>query len=253
MSASVQKKRARFREFHQQGTFVLPNPWDIGGLRRLEKMGAQAIATSSAAFAWSTGLDDFQPGRDAILDHLRTLASATNLPVNADFESGFADAPEALAENVQLAVATGIAGLSIEDRTGNRLYGRDQSVARIRAAKAAIAETGEDVILVARCEGILTGAADLAETIARLKDYADAGADAVYAPGIQNPDDIRRLVAVVAPTPVNVLLLGPEMRVKDLAALGVRRVSTGFGLASAAWKAFEASAKSVLSGAGLPG
>lgn len=253
MTSTVQQKRARFRQLHQQGTLVLPNPWDVGGVRRLEKLGAKAIATSSAAFAWASGLEDFQPGRDAILEHLRTLSAATDLPVNADFESGFADSPDELATNVKLAVATGIAGLSIEDRSGDALYSRELSIARIRAAKTAIAETGEDVILVARSEGLLIGTADLAETIARLKDYASAGADVVYAPGIQQSEDIKQLVDAVSPMPVNVLLLGPQMRVKDLASLGVRRVSTGFGLASAAWRAFEAAAESVIAGENLPG
>lgn len=252
MTASVQHKRATFRRLHEAGSFVIPNPWDIGGIRLLEQLGAQAIATSSAAFAQSQGKQDFQLGRDAILEHLREMAAATDLPVNADFESGFAETPEALAENVKLAVATGIAGLSIEDRTGDVLYERALATARIRAAKSAITATGEDVLLVARCEGLLTGAADLDETIARLTDYAAAGADVVYAPRIQAPEHIRRLVEAVAPTPVNVLLIGAAMQAQDLAALGVRRVSTGSGLAAATWRAFEAASKAVLAGAGLP-
>lgn len=252
MSLSVQQKRTRFRQLHQHGMFVLPNPWDLGSLRQLEELGAQAIASSSAAFAWSQGLDDFQLARDTVLNHLRMLASATHLPVNADFESGFSDSLEGLAENIRLAIDTGIAGLSIEDRTGDDLYDHDTAVARIRTAKDTINSTGEEIMLIARSEGLLTKTADLEQTIKRLKDYALAGADVVYAPGIKDPNDIRALVQTVAPTPVNVLLMDHTMRVADLAKLGVRRVSTGSRLAVAARTAFEHAARSVLSHGTLP-
>lgn len=253
MAVSPQHKRAAFRRLHEQGTFVLPNPWDLGSLRRLEKLGARAVASSSAAYAWSRGRADYQLACEDVLAHLRELVAATDLPVNADFESGFADAPAELRANVERAVATGIAGLSIEDRSGDALYPLARSVERLRAARAAIDATGEDVILVGRSEGLLTGTVQLAEVIDRLDAYAAAGADVVYAPGLRRHDDIRALVERVAPTPVNVLLMSPEMRVADLAALGVRRVSTGSRLAAAAWRAFEAAAESVLLRGQLPG
>ncbi|WP_394059926.1 isocitrate lyase/phosphoenolpyruvate mutase family protein [Alcaligenes sp. WGS1538] len=252
MSLSTQEKRRRFRALHQQGTLILPNPWDLGGVRRLERLGAQAIASSSAAYAWAQGLDDFQPGRDALLEHLRHLASSTDLPVNADFEDGFAAQPDEVAANVRLAIGTGIAGLSIEDRRDDGLYEKDLAVARIRASRAAIQSSGEDVLLVGRSEGLLTGAAGLDETIDRLQAYAQAGADVVYAPGLRRLDDIARVVQAVAPTPVNVLLIDPSLTVPDLAALGVRRVSTGAQLAVAAWAGFEQAAGSLLQHGRLP-
>jgi len=252
MSLSTQEKRRRFRALHQQGTLILPNPWDLGGVRRLERLGAQAIASSSAAYAWAQGLDDFQPGRDALLEHLRQLASSTDLPVNADFEDGFAAQPDEVAANVRLAIGTGIAGLSIEDRRDDGLYEKDLAVARIRASRAAIQASGEDVLLVGRSEGLLTGAAGLDETIDRLQAYAQAGADVVYAPGLRRLDDIARVVQAVAPTPVNVLLIDPSLTVPDLAALGVRRVSTGSQLAVAAWAGFERAAGNLLRHGRLP-
>jgi len=252
MSLSTQEKRRRFRALHQQGTLILPNPWDLGGVRRLERLGAQAIASSSAAYAWAQGLDDFQPGRDALLEHLRHLASSTDLPVNADFEDGFAAQPDEVAANVRLAIGTGIAGLSIEDRRDDGLYEKDLAVARIRASRAAIQSSGEDVLLVGRSEGLLTGAAGLDETIDRLQAYAQAGADVVYAPGLRRLDDIARVVQAVSPTPVNVLLIDPSLTVPDLAALGVRRVSTGAQLAVAAWAGFEQAAGSLLQHGRLP-
>lgn len=252
MSLSTQEKRRRFRALHQQGTLILPNPWDLGGVRRLERLGAQAIASSSAAYAWAQGLDDFQPGRDALLEHLHHLASSTDLPVNADFEDGFAAQPDEVAANVRLAIGTGIAGLSIEDRRDDGLYEKDLAVARIRASRAAIQSSGEDVLLVGRSEGLLTGAAGLDETIDRLQAYAQAGADVVYAPGLRRLDDIARVVQAVDPTPVNVLLIDPSLTVPDLAALGVRRVSTGAQLAVAAWAGFEQAAGSLLQHGRLP-
>ncbi|WP_454007644.1 isocitrate lyase/PEP mutase family protein [Alcaligenes sp. Marseille-Q7550] len=252
MSLSTQEKRRRFRALHQQGTLILPNPWDLGGVRRLERLGAQAIASSSAAYAWAQGLDDFQPGRDALLEHLRQLASSTDLPVNADFEDGFAAQPDEVAANVRLAIGTGIAGLSIEDRRDDGLYERDLAVARIRASRAAIQASGEDLLLVGRSEGLLTGAAGLDETIDRLQAYARAGADVVYAPGLRRLDDIARVVQAVAPTPVNVLLIDPSLTVPDLAALFVLRVSTGSQLAVAAWAGFERAAGNLLRHGRLP-
>ncbi len=245
-------KRARFRQLHESGCFVLPNPWDAGSARRLEKLGFAALASSSAGMAWALGREDYHVPRDLVLDHLRMLCAATDLPINADFEDGFAADAAGVAANVTLAIDTGIAGLSIEDRKGDGLRDLADAVARVRAAREAINRSGHDVMLIARSEGYLAGQPDLAATIARLKAYADAGADVLYAPAITSLDEIRAVVAAVAPKPVNVLLWGPTMRVADLAALGVRRVSTGGSLAAAAWSGFERAARQLLETGMLP-
>jgi 2-methylisocitrate lyase-like PEP mutase family enzyme len=217
---------------------VLPNPWDVGSARRLERRGFSALATTSAGFAWSLGRADGEVSRDEVLGHLRTMCAATSLPVNADFEAGFADAPEGVAASVRLAVATGVAGLSIEDRVGTELYDLPAAKARIRAAREAIDSTGEDVMLIARSEGFLIGRTELSPTIDRLVAYADAGADCLYAPGIRDSKMLAEVVAAVAPKPVNALLL-PGMVVSELAAAGVRRISVGSALAAASWAAFD--------------
>ena len=236
-------RRAAFRALHGKGCFVIPNPWDIGSAKRLEKLGFQALASSSAAAAWALGKDDGHITLTEALDHLRMLCAATDLPVNADFEGGFADDPEAVAGNVGLAIETGVAGLSIEDRTaGKSLYQFDLAVARIAAARAAIDQSGADVILVARTEGFLVGQPDLPATIRRLQAFAAAGADCVYAPGIADLGANAELVRAVAPTPVNVLLSTTPASVAELAAIGVRRVSVGGSLAWTAWSAFDAAA-----------
>lgn len=250
--ADVTAKRVAFRALHQTGCFVLPNPWDAGSAVRLARMGFKALASTSAGAAWSMGREDGELSRDEVLAHLRMLCAATDLPVNADFEAGFADGPEGVAENVALAVATGVAGLSIEDRTGSELYEPALAAERIRAAREAIDRTGEDVLLVARSEGFLIGQTDLNATIKRLVAYAEAGADCLYAPGIREIGAIREVVAAVAPKPVNVLLIGPEMRVSELAAAGVRRVSVGGGLAAAAWKGFDQAAKMLVEEGRVP-
>jgi 2-methylisocitrate lyase-like PEP mutase family enzyme len=234
-------RRAAFRSLHDEGCFVLPNPWDIGSVRRLEKLGFPALASTSAGMAWTLGLEDGEVALDDVLSHLRLLCAATDLPVNADFEAGFADRPEQVAANVRLACDTGIAGLSIEDRTGRELYPLSLAVERIRASRAAIDQAGVDVVLVGRSEGFLVGRSDIGATIERLVAYADAGADCLYAPGIHDPAHIEAVVAAVAPKPVNVLLR-PNMRVADLAAQGVRRVSVGGSLARAAWAGFDQAA-----------
>ncbi|WP_347261704.1 isocitrate lyase/phosphoenolpyruvate mutase family protein [Rudaea sp.] len=252
MPIPVAEKRAAFRALHAQGCFVLPNPWDIGGARRLEKLGFKALASTSAGLAWSLGRDDNALPRDAVLEHLRGLCAATGLPVNADFEDGFAADPDGVAANVALAVATGVAGLSIEDRDGRGLHSPGHATERIRAARAAIDASGEDVMLVARSEGFLLGQPDLDATIARLVAYADAGADVLYAPGVADAAAIARIVRAVAPKPVNVLLMHPRMRVADLAALGVRRVSTGGALAAAAWRGFDLAARQLVETGTLP-
>ena len=252
MPIALAEKRAAFRALHADGCFVLPNPWDIGGARQLEKLGFKALASTSAGIAWSLGRADNELSRDTVLDHLRTLCAATDLPVNADFEDGFATAPEGVAANVKLAVATGVAGLSIEDRAEHDLHSLSLAVERIRAARAAIDASGEDVMLVARSEGFLLGRPDLDSTIARLVAYAEAGADVLYAPGIVDLDALAQVVRAVAPKPLNVLLFSPQMRVADLAAIGVRRVSTGGALAAAAWRGFDLAARQLLELGTLP-
>jgi len=244
--------RARFRALHQSGCFVIPNPWDVGGARRLEKLGFPALASSSAAVAWTLGKADGEIILEEALDHLRLLCGATDLPVNADFEAGFADEPLELARNVTLCVGTGVAGLSIEDRTGQTLYDLDLAVERIRAARAAIDATGGDVILVARSEGFLLGRTELAPTVERLAAYAAAGADCLYAPGVRDLSAIRELVQALAPKPVNVLLSTTDASVAELAAAGVRRVSVGGALAARAWKAFDAAAELLAKDGRLP-
>jgi len=246
-------RRRAFRALHQQGCFLLPNPWDIGGAVRLERMGFKALATSSSACAMALGRADYQISLAEALEHLRLIVGATGLPVNADLESGFADASERVAENVRSAVATGIAGLSIEDRSGTGLYEPAHAAERIAAARQAIAASGEDVVLVARTEAHLLGQTEPGPIIDRLVRYAAAGADCLYAPGVRDLGQIRAIVQAVAPKPVNVLLIAPEMRVGDLAGAGVRRVSLGGALARAAWQAFEREAESFITrGALLP-
>ncbi len=231
---------------------MLPNPWDLGSVRRLEKLGFVALASTSSGLAWSLGREDGEVSRDDVLSHLRVLCETTDLPVNADFEAGFADRPEEVAANVRLAVETGVAGLSIEDRTGPELYELPLAVERIEASREAVDQTGAEVILVGRSEGFLVGRTDIDATIERLTAYSEAGADCLYAPGIQDPAHIDAVVAAVAPKPVNVLLLGPGMRVEDLAARGVRRVSVGGSLARAAWAGFDEAARLLRDRGALP-
>lgn len=252
MPIGLEEKRAAFRELHRAGCFVIPNPWDIGSLRRLEKLGFSAVASTSSGYAWSLGLEDGQVTRDQILGHLRHLCASTDLPVNADFEGGFADRPDDVAANVALAVETGIAGLSIEDRDGRDLYPLTLAVERIKGARRAIDQSRQDVLLVGRSEGFLVGKTDLDETIQRLVAYADAGADCLYAPGVKELSAIKAIVSAVAPKPVNVLLLGPDMVVADLAAVGVRRVSVGGALAAAAWAEFDGVARMLRDSGKLP-
>jgi 2-methylisocitrate lyase-like PEP mutase family enzyme len=250
MGKELAAKRAAFRTLHEAGHFVIPNPWDIGSARRLEKLGFKALASTSAGYAWSLGRQDGEMTRDEVLGHLRALCAATDLPVNADFEAGFADQPEEVAANVRLAVETGVAGLSIEDRTGRDLYPMPLAVARIQAAREAIGKTGQDVLLVGRAEGLLVGKAGVDEVIERLVAYSQAGADVLYAPGIKDLADIKAIVEAVAPKPVNVLLL--DMNVADLAAAGVRRISVGSAFARAAWAGFDEAALAVRDEGHLP-
>lgn len=252
MASDLAAKRAAFRALHREGCFVLPNAWDTGSAVRLARMGFKALASTSSGAAWAMGREDGELSRDAVLVHLRMLAEATDLPLNADFETGFAEDPAGVGANVELAVAAGIAGLSIEDRIGRELYEPALAVERIRAAREAIDRTGEDVLLVGRSEGFLIGRTQLDATIARLTAYAEAGADCLYAPGVSDLAAIREIVAAVAPKPVNVLLIKPEMRVAELAAAGVRRVSVGGGLAAAAWKGFDHAARLLVEEGRMP-
>ncbi len=248
---SISSAGAAFRKLHDGGCFVIPNPWDIGTARYLRHCGFKALATTSSGAAFSMGLPDTDGAvtRDMALAHIRTIVEATELPVNADFESGFAHEPEAVAENVRLCVATGVAGLSIEDATGDKakpLYDLDAAIARLRAARRAIDQSGADVMLVGRAECFLVGRPDLNETVARLKAYASAGADCLYAPGIRSDQQIAAVVEAVAPKPVNVLMSAATgLTVDDLASLGVRRISVGGALARVAWGGFMRAAKEI--------
>ena len=243
MSNPFAARRAAFRALHAEGCFALPNPWDAGSAKRLEKLGFKALASTSAGAAWALGKDDGQISRDEVIEHLRQLCAATDLPVNADFEAGFADTAEGVGESVTLAIEAGVSGLSIEDWSGSALYDLPVAVERLKAARAAIDASGQDVILVGRTEGYLRGVRDLAPTLERLKAYAAAGADCLYAPAVTDPDEIKAIVEAVAPKPVNILFWGGDMSVESLGALGVRRVSTGAALAGAAWAGFDAAAK----------
>lgn len=249
MTISVAQKRKDFFKLHDSGCFVLPNPWDVGSARLLASLGYKALASTSAGYAWSQGRGDYGLKLDELLDHLTMLSAATELPVNADFESGFADDPAGVAENVRKCAATGVAGLSVENRTSDPkqpLYEFALSVDRIRAARAALDDDESGVFLVARCEGFLTGEANLDMTIKRLVAFAEAGADCLYAPGIRTPEQISAVVKAVAPKPVNVLVVSPDFKVAELADLGVRRVSLGGQLAAAAWGGFMRASQEIL-------
>lgn len=243
----ISDKRRMFRALHATGCFVIPNPWDLGSARYLQSLGFKALATTSSGFAWSRGRPDNGVTRDTVLAHLREMVAATDLPINADFESGFGIDAAGVADSVRMAVETGVAGLSIEDSTGNAaapLYELGVAVGRVRAARRAIDGAGGDTLLVGRAEGFLVGRPDLAETIARLKAYASAGADCLYAPGIRTREQIAAVVEAVAPKPINLLVGGAsDMTLADIAALGVRRVSVGGALARTAWGGFMRAAR----------
>jgi 2-methylisocitrate lyase-like PEP mutase family enzyme len=246
---TTSEKRAAFRQLHAGGCFVIPNPWDVGSARYLQQLGFKALATTSAGFAWSRGASDGGVTRDMALAHIAELAAAADVPLNADFENGFADAPEGVAESVRLCVETGVSGLSIEDFTGDRakpLYELALAAARIKAARAAIDAAGGDVLLTGRSEGFIRGRPDLDETIRRLQAYAEAGAECLYAPGISTREQISAVVTAVAPKPVNLLMGTPsDLTVKDCADLGVRRISVGGSLARSAWGGFMRAAKQI--------
>jgi len=247
MSPTVQARRATFRALHLEGCFVLPNPWDVGSAVMLQGLGFKALATTSSGHAWSLPIADGSASRAALLEHLRAIVGATDLPVNADFESAFAVDPAGVAESVRMAIETGVAGLSIEDSTGTPeapIRPVDEAVARIRAARSAIDEAGGDTLLVGRAENFFAGRPDLDDTIARLEAYSEAGADCLYAPGLRSRAHVEAVVKAVAPKPVNLLVGWPsEFTVADIAAMGVRRVSVGGALARAAWGGFLRAAR----------
>ena len=244
---SVADKRREFHRLHESGCFVIPNPWDPGSARYLQGLGFKALATTSAGFAWSKARPDNGVTRDMVIAHLEEIVAATDVPINADFESGFAADAAGVAQSVRRAVDTGVAGLSIEDSTGDAarpLYSVVEAVERMRAARRAIDATGGDTLLVSRAECFLTGRPDLDEAIARLKAYSSAGADCLYAPGLRTREQFAEVVEALAPKPVNALIGWPaDLTVADLAALGVRRISVGGALARTAWGGFTRAAK----------
>jgi len=237
-----------FRELHQSGCFVIPNPWDLGSARLLAGLGFPALATTSSGFAWSLGRRDNHVSLEEALAHIRTIAAGVDVPVNADFEGGFATEPAGVAANVALAARSGVAGLSIEDSTGDPgspLFDFALAVDRIRGAREAIDGSRTGVLLTGRSEGFIVGRPDLKETIRRLTAYAEAGADCLYAPGIRSKEEIAAVVQAVAPKPVNVLVGGDSTTVRALAAAGVRRISVGGALARAAWGGFLQAAREI--------
>jgi 2-methylisocitrate lyase-like PEP mutase family enzyme len=245
---SIEQKRAEFRKLHESGCFAIPNPWDIGTAKYLQHLGFKAIATTSAGFAFSRGLSDGAVNRDAMLTHIKELVDATDIPVNADFENGYADDPNWVAENARLCAETGVAGLSIEDATDrkeSRIYDLNLAVERIHAVREALHGTG--VFLVGRAEGFLVGRENIDQVIKRLVAYSEAGADCLYAPGFKERDEIKAIVECVAPKPSNILIGGASgLTMKDAAELGARRVSVGGAFARAAWGGFIRAAKELI-------
>jgi 2-methylisocitrate lyase-like PEP mutase family enzyme len=251
MATDPAARRAAFRQLHLAGCFVIPNPWDVGSARYLQHLGFPALATTSAGFAFSLGLPDGAVPRARVLEHVGALVEATEVPLNADFESGFGSDPAGVAESVRLCLDAGAAGLSIEDSTGDRaapLYDLAEAVERLQAARTAIDASGTRAVLTARAECHLVGHPDpLRESLRRLEAYAAAGADCLYAPGLHTPEGVAAVVRAVAPRPVNVLVSGPGFSVRQLQDLGVRRVSVGGALARAAWGAFMRAASEIAS------
>jgi 2-methylisocitrate lyase-like PEP mutase family enzyme len=259
-SDQLETRRQQFRKLHEEGCFVIPNPWDAGSARYLQHLGFQALATTSAGFAFSQGLPDSDSvvSRDQSLAHIADIAAAVDLPVNADFASGYGTDPSEVADSVARCVATGVAGLSVEDATSDRsapLYDLPIAVERIRAARQAIDQSGFDVLLTARAECYLIGHRDaFRESIRRLQAYAEAGADALFAPGVSKPEEIKALVEAVRPKPFNLLVnhdIG--LSVSDIGALGVRRISVGPALALAAWTGFMRAAQALKSDGSFSG
>jgi 2-methylisocitrate lyase-like PEP mutase family enzyme len=246
MQQPISDRRADFRKLHEGGCFVIPNPFDVGTAKALQHLGFKAIASTSAGFAWTIGKADNRVTVDDVCDHLAAISSAVDIPVNADFEGGFAVEPEGVARNVARAVKTGVAGLSIEDSTGDGtrpLFDRDLAIARISAARQAIDADNSGVLLTGRCEAFLWGQTDLDLVIDRLKAYSDAGADCLYAPGIKTREEIAAVVSAVHPKPVNLLIGASGLSLNEAAGLGVRRISVGGSLARSAWGGFMAAAR----------
>ena len=246
---STADKRRTFRKLHEAGCFIIPNPWSVGSARYLQGLGFKALATTSSGHAHSEGLPDGGQTIDDVLAHYAELAAATDVPLNADFENGFADDPDEVAANVTRCIATGVAGLSVEDSPNNAttpLYDSDLALKRVKAARAAIDKAGGDVVFTARTEGFIRGRPDLEETIRRLKAFADAGADCLYSPGIKTREQIEATVKAVAPKPVNFLNSGSfGFTVSDIAAMGARRISVGGSLARVAMHAFIKTARQI--------
>ncbi len=243
-----EERVAEFHRLHASGCFVMVNPWDVGSARALEQLGFAALATTSAGFAWTLGRADTQATRDEVLEHLRLVVGAVSVPVNADFEGGYAVDPDGVAANVRLAVETGVAGLSIEDASGDPadpLLDLDLAVDRIRAAREAIDQTGAGVLLTGRSEGFVHGRPDIDETVRRLTAYSEAGADCLYAPRISDREHVAAIVSAVAPKPVNLLVNAPFISVAEAAELGVRRISVGGTLARTAWGGFLSAAREI--------
>jgi 2-methylisocitrate lyase-like PEP mutase family enzyme len=247
---SVADKRRTFRKLHESGCFVIPNPWDVGSARYLQGLGFKALASTSSGHAWSVAHADNAVGVDMVLAHLAEIVAASDVPVNADFEGGYADDAAGVARNVARCCETGVAGLSIEDSTGNKdkpLYDLQVAVERMKAARAAIDKAAPDVLLTGRAEGFIAGVPDLDQMIERLRAYAAVGADCLYAPGIKTREQIEAVVKAVAPKPVN-FLNGAAFghTVSDLAGMGVRRISVGGALARSAWGGFMRSVKLIV-------
>jgi 2-methylisocitrate lyase-like PEP mutase family enzyme len=254
---TVAEKRRNFRSLHESGCFLVPNPWDVGSALYLQSLGFKALATTSAGYAWSQGHQDGGVTLEQVLSHFKALVEATDVPINADFEGGFAQGPALITEHVRRACDTGVAGISIEDSTDNPrfpLYDLETATARIRAARHAIDQAGGDVLLIGRAECYFVGRPDVRDAVMRLKAYAQAGADCLYAPGVSSREDIEAIVAGVAPKPVNVLVgASTTLRMRDLATLGVRRISVGGALAASAWCGFIRAALSLAEENGFDG
>jgi 2-methylisocitrate lyase-like PEP mutase family enzyme len=246
MPVSTADKRASFRKMHESGCFIIPNPFDVGSAKALQHLGFKALASTSAGFAWTIAKADNRVTVDDVCDHLTAICAAVDIPVNADFEDGFAHEPDKMAINVGRAVTTGVAGLSIEDFTGDAakpLFDRTLAVERIKAARQAIDADKSGVLLTGRCEAFLRGVKDMNLVIDRLNAYAEAGAECLYAPGISTHEEISTVVKAVAPKPVNLLIGASSLSLKEAEALGVRRISVGGSLARTAWAGFMKSAK----------
>ena len=246
--SNLDERCRTFHRLHESGCFVIPNPWNVGSARLLVQLGFKALATTSSGFAWSRGLVDGAVPLDDVLAHLRALSASVPVPISADFENGFSDDADGVEKHVAAASTTGIAGLSIEDSSGNPshpLFDFSNAVERVRAARQAINGSGHSLVLTARSEGFIRGRPDLGETIRRLVAYGEAGADCLYAPGLRSLADIKAVVDAVAPKPVNVLVGTDFATVADLATAGVRRISVGGALARAAWTGFLDSAKEI--------